>query len=190
MPPPDTTTPPHEPLIRIPEFDTEEFSRILSSITLVSQTSAAFYEILDACDELFHAPEHSYSVELPWLAGPRPYMISPRLIAMETLTYFGICVKTAPSQDIVIYTLSEPLGTDFVSHLAAMTTSVREVALRRGTEVKMYIRYLMQSRVMNKPPMEYGHLQYVQRDLQALLQLIRAELAFYLIDDTDPENWN
>lgn len=191
MSPPDTTESQQKPLIRVPKLDTEEFSRVLSSIAIVSGAPPKrFYDILDACDELSHASEHSYAVELPALAGPHPYMIPSRLIAMETLTYFGICIKAMPSQDIAVYTLTEPLGIDFISHLGALAASVRETALHRGTEVKAYIQYLMWSRTSKELPMEKRYLQYVQRDLRAILDEIKAELTFYLIDDRDPENWN
>lgn len=186
----DTGTPQHESLLRVPEFDAEEFSRVLSTIAIVSKTPEAFYELLDACEELSHAANHSYSVELSSLAGPRPYSISPRLVSLETLTYFGICVKTTPLRNIAVYTLSEPLGIDFISHLAAMIASAREVALRRGADTKAFIQYLMQRRGNTQPPMEEKYLRYVRDDLRAVLLACRAELTFYLIDHRDPDNWN
>ncbi len=188
MKPPDSidfTSP-----LRVPESSPEIFSSILNSLVIVSQTSEAFHEILDTCDDLAQRPDHAYHAELSWHAGPRPFMISSQLVALETLTYFGICRREIVTPDESIYTLTDPHGMDFLSYLATMMTSIRDVAQHRGVDPKTYLHHLVRSHALTHPPMEKCYLRYMYRDLRAVLQLVRAELTFYLIDERDPETVN
>lgn len=191
-----------------PSVNYESFLRSALSLTMLAKSPQAFGDLVDALKKVEHSPGQTLQVELPYHVGSIPMSISSELVALETLTYFNICSKSSISRDEWVYTLTDSVGKNFALCLSATLadigrghggpTALRQEALRRGSDPTQYVHHLLRSKILEySPPDEMDlrrDVQHVSGDLHEVIDIVRAELAFYLIDDnnaeTNPESWN
>ncbi len=186
----------------------ESFLRSALSLTMLAKSPQAFGDLVDALKKVEHAPGQTLQVELPYHVGSIPMSISSELVALETLTYFNICSKSSVSRDEWVYAITNPVGRNFALCLSGTLADIgrkhngpialRQEALRRGVDPTQYVHHLLRSKILEYSPPDKMDLQqdvqYVSGDLRERIDIVRAELAFYLIDDnnpeTDPGSWN
>ncbi len=184
--------------------ENEEALRHLLSLVLFTRDLESFGHVINTLRKVESMPEKTLHIPLVCHAGNVPMSISPELKALEVLTCFNICSKSFVSQEEYAYTLTDPVGTHFAICLSSILreigdeyggpTLLREIAIHKGVKPALYLLHLVRTKALDHTPddeldlrRDLEHLRYY---FQTILNSIRAELAFYLIDDTDPKNRN
>lgn len=203
MPPPDIADPldfheSHE------SSENKEALRHLLSLVLFTRDLESFGHAINALRKVESMPEKTLHISLVCHAGNVPMSISPELKALEILTCFNICSKSVISQDECIYTLTDPVGTNFSICLTNILreigdeyggpTLLREIAIRKGVKPASHLLHLVRTKTLDHTTYDEWYLkrdlEHLRYHFQIILDSIRADLAFYLIDDADPKNRN
>lgn len=182
----------------------EEFLRSLLSLTMITKSLEAFGNLVDTVKKIEQSPGQTIQTQLPSHVGSKPMAISSELKALETLTYFNICAKYPINRDECAYTLTDPVGKNFALCLGGTLHQIgrehhgprmlQEEAMHRGVNPAQYVHHLIRTKALSYAPPDATDfkkdVQHANVDLRDTLDLVRAELTFYLMDDTDRDSWN